>query len=288
MIRAKKFLICVLLITFSFTLIPQAHAKKTYHRIISLSPTATEDLFAIGAGNKILAVSSDSNYPANAPRSSLDAFMPNLEAIVAMRPDLVILNNGATKAGLIKTGLEKLKIVVYLENAPDSLDGVYKEIFDLGSLSGNTSGAYAVVTSMKVKISKALAYGRKVKNVSFFHELDNTLYSATSSTFIGSVYKSFGFTNIADAGASSDSYGYPQLTAEFVIKSNPRYIFLADAQYGENISHVAKRPGWGQLSAVTGNRVIELPEDIHSRWSPRLADFYIFISNIVRHEIPQK
>lgn len=257
-------------------------AQRSYQRIISLSPSGTENLFAMGAGKQVIAVSSDSNFPSSAPVTSLDAFTPNIESIAALKPDLVILNSGATKAASVRAGLEKLKIDVYMENAPTNLSGAYKEIMDLGHLTGNTPGAYKTVTLMKSKISKALAAGRRIKNVTFFHEIDNTYYSITSNTFIGSVYKSFGFTNIADAAATADSYGYPQLTPEYIIKANPDYIFLSDAQYGESLSTVSKRSGWTNTKAVSRKQVIALPDDISSRWGPRLADFYTFIASVVK------
>lgn len=130
---------------------------------------------------------------------------------------------------------------------------------------------------MKSKITSAIKKYRKGKSVTFFHELDNTLYSATSETFIGSVYKSFGLTNIADAAASADSYGYPQLTSEYVIKANPRVIYLADAEYGESVKTVSSRAGWKNVTAVRKKQILALPADIPSRWGPRLVDFYEFI-----------
>ncbi len=279
----KFFLSLALLSLLSLSLAPiPAQAKTVFTKVISLSPSATEDLFAIGAGPQVIAVSSDSNFPASAPSTSLDAFTPNVEAIAALKPDLVVINSGATKSISIRAGLEKLKISVYFESAPKDLAGVYKEILELGKLTGHTQGAYSVISAMRSKISKATASAKRVKGVTFFHELDNTLYSVTSSTFIGSVYKSFGFTNIADVAATTDSFGYPQLSSEYIVKSNPMYIFLSDAQYGENVATVSKRAGWQSIQAVTKKRVVELPDDVPSRWGPRLADFYSFIASIVK------
>jgi len=260
---------------------PADAANPTPKRIISLSPSATETLFAIGAGAQVIAVDDLSNFPTNAPITQLSAFNPNVEALLNYKPDLIILNADATKALDIKTALEKLRIKVFLERAPDNLSRVYQEISALGRATGNVAGAQNVITDMKTKIKAALKSGRKARKISFFHELDNTLYSATSDTFIGKVYKDFNLANIADPAASADSAGYPQLQSEYLIKANPRIIFLADAQYGESIKTLAKRPGWNKVSAITKKNVIALPEDIPSRWGPRLADFYQFIATSI-------
>lgn len=88
--------------------------------------------------------------------------------------------------------------------------------------------------------------------------------------------------NIADAASGVDSSGYPQLSAEYLIKSNPDLIFLADAQYGESIDSLKARPGWSAISAVKNNRVIALPADIPSRWGPRIVDFYELIGKSIK------
>jgi iron complex transport system substrate-binding protein len=135
---------------------------------------------------------------------------------------------------------------------------------------------------MKSRIKKALVTNKSKSKLKFFHELDNTLYTATSKTFIGSVYKDFGLINIADAASGADSSGYPQLSAEYLIKSNPDLIFLADAQYGESIDSLKARPGWSAISAVKNNRVIALPADIPSRWGPRIVDFYELVGKSIK------
>jgi iron complex transport system substrate-binding protein len=160
--------------------------------------------------------------------TKLSAFNPNVEALLNYKPDLIILNADATKALEVKAALEKLKIKVFLERAPKTLREAYLEITALGRATGKISAAQSVVSDMKSKISAAVKSGRTTKKISFFHELDNTLYTATSDTFIGKVYKDFNLINIADPAASADSAGYPQLQSEYVIKANPKI----GAQYG--------------------------------------------------------
>jgi iron complex transport system substrate-binding protein len=252
-------------------------AKKPT-RIISLSPSATESLFEIGAGKQVLAVDSYSNYPKSAPITDLSAFEPNVEAIAALKPDLVVLSVDAMKSLVVKEALEKLKIPVLMEKAPENLAQAYKEIEVLGAVTDHTSEAKKVTFKMSALIKSILNRAKVSGKVTFFHELDNTLYSVTSDTFIGKVYKDFGLINIADKAAGADSYGYPQLSAEYLVKSDPTIIFLADAEYGESAATVKARAGWSGITAVAKKNVFALPNDIPSRWGPRLVDFYRYVA----------
>jgi len=247
-------------------------------RIISLSPSATESLFEIGAGKQVLAVDSYSNFPKSAPITDLSAFEPNVEAIAALKPDLVVLSVDAMKSLVVKEALEKLKISVLMEQAPENLAQAYKEIEVLGAVTDHTSEAKKVTFKMASLIKSILNRAKVSGKVTFFHELDNTLYSVTSDTFIGKVYKDFGLINIADKAAGADSYGYPQLSAEYLVKSDPAIIFLADAEYGESAATVKARAGWSGITAVAKKNVFALPNDIPSRWGPRLVDFYRFVA----------
>ena len=251
-------------------------AKKPT-KIISLSPSATEILYAVGAGSQILAVDNLSNYPANAPISEISAFEPSVEAILAKKPDLVLLAIDSTKAPQIRNALVKLGIPVLMEKAPATLKDVYAENTLLARVTDRQAGAVKLNASMAKSIKEILAKAKKSSKIRIFHELDDTYFSATSNTFIGKVYKSFGAVNIADAAAGADNSGYPQLSAEYLLKSDPQVIFLADAQYGVTADSVSKRAGWSQISAVKNKKIVELPADIPSRWGPRLVDFYKLI-----------
>ena len=251
-------------------------AKKPT-KIISLSPSATEILYAVGAGSQILAVDNLSNYPANAPVSEISAFEPSVEAILAKKPDLVLLSIDSTKAPQIRNALVKLGIPVLMEKAPATLKDVYAENTLLARVTDRQAGAVKLNASMAKSIKEILAKAKKSSKIRIFHELDDTYYSVTSNTFIGKVYKDFGAVNIADAAAGADNSGYPQLSAEYLLKSDPQVIFLADAQYGVSSESVSKRAGWSQISAVKNKKIVELPADIPSRWGPRLVDFYKLI-----------
>ena len=254
--------------------------ENSFQRIISLSPSATETLFAIGAGQQVIAVDDNSNFPANVPRTKLSSFNPSAEAIAKFKPDLVIIQKTATKSALVSKQLRLLKIRTYIEKTPVGISDVYSEIQDLGKLTGKVAAANKVIADIKLARSAALKKVNSSK-LTFYHELDNSLYSATSSTFIGKVYADFGLRNIADAAAKADDGGYPQLQGEYVIAANPDIIFLADSQYGENVAKVGARTGWSTIKAIKTGKVIELPADIPSRWGPRIADFYRLIADAI-------
>ena len=248
-------------------------------RIISLSPSATEIFYAIGAKSQILAVDSLSNYPTGAPISKISAYEPNVEAILQLKPDLVLLSSDSVKAPQIRSALIKLGVAVLMEKAPATLNDVYAENTALGKVTDRASGAAKLNASMAKSIKNILLKAKTGLKVRIFHELDETYYSATSNTFIGKVYKDFGAINVADAALGADSSGYPQLSAEYLLKSDPQVVFLADAQYGTTIESVSKRAGWPQMSAVVAQKIVALPADIPSRWGPRLVDFYKLIGS---------
>ena len=238
-------------------------------KIVSLSPSATEMLFAIGAGPQVIAVDEYSNYPAETQniRHDLSGFQPNVEMIAALAPDLVI-HDGTTK---LHDQLGALKIRDFAAMAPSDLAGVYTQIEQLGVLTGHVGEAAELVSKMSTDIERIVAGAAKVPNATYFHELDSTLYSVTSRSVIGNIYSRFGMTNIADAAGADTAY--PQLSAEAVIKANPTVIFLADAVSGESAETVAKRPGWDAIDAVRNGKIVALPADVPSRWGPRLVDF---------------
>jgi iron complex transport system substrate-binding protein len=239
-------------------------------RIVSLSPTSTEILFAIGAGEQVVAVDDQSTFPTSAPKTTLSGFEPNIEAIASYRPDLVVFSNGA-----IADKLEALSIPGLFHDAAASLEDTYRQITELGQATGHTGDAAKLVSRMRKDISDITAeVGEKAGGApTYYHELDSTYFSVTSKTFIGRVYALLGLENIADA-ADAQGTGYPQLSAEYIIQADPALIFLADTKCcGQSPETVAKRAGWNQIRAVKDGHVIALDDDVASRWGPRIVDF---------------
>ena len=253
--------------------------EHEFERIVSISPTATEILFAIGAGDRVVAVDQFSYYPPEAPVTDLDGWNPNVEAIASYEPDLVVLQT----SGDLMASLEALGISVLAHDAPLAFDEVYDQIAQFGEATDQTDEAALLVADMQSQIADLIEAAPDAEGLSYYHELDNTLYSVTSGTFIGQVYGLFGLTNIADpADTDGSAYGYPQLSDEYIVDADPDVIFLADTLCcAQNAETVASRPGWDQLSAVQNGRVVELSDDIVSRWGPRLVDFIAAISGVL-------
>jgi iron complex transport system substrate-binding protein len=241
------------------------------HRIVSLSPTATEMLYAIGAGDQVVAVDSLSTYPTEVADkvTKMSAYEPSVEAIVGYTPDVVVISNDMNKITEQLESISSQKITVWTGAAAANLDDVYKQITELGALTGHDKEAADLVSSMQSRIAKAVP--ATPSTGSYFYELDNTLYSVTSNTFIGALLKPFGLTNVADGAEAGNDY--PQLNAEAIVKANPSIIFLADTKCcAANAAEVAKRPGWAGIDAVKNNRIVELDDDVASRWGPRVVD----------------
>jgi iron complex transport system substrate-binding protein len=256
---------------------PTTIAIEPAERIISLSPTATEMVFAIGAGDLLIAVDDQSNYPeeALALQSGLSGFEPNVEAVAALDPEIVL--HDGTVPGFAES-LESVGIRSWVGAAAEDFDGIYQQINELGALTLQQDEAAALVAEMQASIEEVIAATPVPEElVTYFHELDSTLYTARSETFIGQVYGLFGLRNIADQ--SEGDTLYPQLSAEFVISADPALIFLADADYGESAETVAARPGWADMQAVVDGAIIPVSADITSRWGPRTVEFVELVAD---------
>jgi iron complex transport system substrate-binding protein len=274
------FRLVLLAATIAAVLAVQPATAATPQRIISLSPTATESLFAIGAGKQVVAVDDQSDYPKRAPHTSLSGYTPNVEAIAGYRPDLVVLSGNPND---VVGGLHKLGIRTLLQPAAKNLAEAYAQIRQLGVATGHRKSANALAARMKKTIAKAVKAVPK-RRLAVYHELDPTYYSATSQTFIGRIYKLFGLRNIADA-ADSTASGYPQLSGEYILAQNPGLIVLADTRCcGQSAASVASRPGWGGLAAVRAHRVIGIDDSVASRWGPRVVNFVQAVAKALRRK----
>jgi iron complex transport system substrate-binding protein len=252
-------------------------------RIVSLDPTATEDLYAVGAGRQVVAADADSNYPAGVPKTSLSGLTPNLEAIARYNPALVV---AAQDSGGLVSGLKKLGIPVLIEPAAATLTDAYAQIGQIGQATGHPAQAATVVAGMKQQIAATVARaGSAHQGLTYYLEVSaNPYYSVTSTTFLGQVAGLFGLKNIADKAGKSASGGYPQLTPEFIVTAKPQLILLTDNQAsdgGQSPAIVARRPGWSAIPAVAGHEVIGLNDDVASRWGPRLPQLVAEIAAAV-------
>jgi iron complex transport system substrate-binding protein len=247
-----------------------AAAPKKPERIVSLSPTATEMLFAIGAGKQVVAVDDQSDFPKGVPTTDLSGFEPNVEAIAGYQPDLVVVSDSGVADQLRGLGIE-----VLVEPAAKRLADAYKQINQLGKATGHTAKARQVAEHIRREIAKVKADVPDRKgSPTVYWELDDTYFSADSSTFIGQLLEMAGLKNIADKAGGSGG-GYPQLSSEYVVQSNPDVVFLADTQCcNQTAKTFAQRPGLDQVRAVTKHHVVPMSDDIASRWGPRVVDLF--------------
>jgi len=244
-------------------------------RIVSLSPTATEILFAIGAGDQVVAVDSFSYFPDEAPVTDLSGFDPNVEAVIAFDPDFVVLSNDAND---LIASLTELDIPVLVSPAPTDIEGGYATMADLGVATGHADETAAVIAVMRDEIAAAYAVAPET-SIRVYHELGDSLYSASSFGFVGSVYAEMGATNIADE-ADADKSGFPQLTEEYIIAADPELIVITD-QVGYTADDLAARPGWSEITAVKNGNIVTVNTDIASRWGPRLPQFIEAVTQAV-------
>jgi iron complex transport system substrate-binding protein len=249
-------------------------------KIVSLSASSTEALFAIGAGKQVVAVDDQSTFPKEAPKTALSGLTPNVEAIAAYQPDLVVAQSDASD---MVAGLDKLHRQVLILPSAKTFDDMFAQFRLLGKATGHAAEAADLATRTEQDITKIVTDTQKPKQpLSYYHELTTELYTSTSKTFIGQVYSLFGLNNIADAADTVDSGGYPKLSAEHILKSNPDLIFLADTKCcGQSAATVGARPGWSTLKAVRDGHVVALDDDLASRWGPRIVDLVRAVADAV-------
>lgn len=245
--------------------------------IVSLSPTATEMLWAVGAGDQVVAVDDQSDYPAGVPTTGLSGYEPNVEAVLSYEPDLVV---AAEDSGDLVAGLEAAGVPTLLLPAADDLAASYAQLERVGAATGHVARAARVVAETRDGIERAVERAPDAAGLTYFHELTPDLYTTTGDTFIGEIYGRFGLESIADRAGSGDDY--PKLSAEYVVSADPDFVFLADTECcGVTVDAVTRRPGWDSVAAVENGHVVEVDEDIASRWGPRVVELAQAVAEVV-------
>ena len=235
--------------------------------IVALAPSFVEVLFAIGAGDAIVAADQNTDFPPEAADiPKISGFEPSVEGIVAYEPDLVLM---LFDPGGLQDALQQLGIATLFLASPETIEDTLAQISTLGEAVGHMPEAEDLVGQMRSDISTlkaklpASGAGPRV-----FHEVDNTFYTAGPGSFIHDLYATLGAQNIAE----STGEAFPQMSAEVIIQADPEVIILADEFAGESAGTVAARPGWDQISAVKSGRVHIVDPNITSRPGPRLVN----------------
>jgi len=246
-------------------------------RIVSLVPSHTETVCALGACERLVGRDTWSDFPAAvATLQDLgSAFAPDLEAIVALRPDLVLVDeySGAAEA------LAPLGLVVYA-GTPQRLDELFVTIDRLGRLLGAPTEAALLAGRLQGELDGVAAVVAGLVGPSVFYEVDPSPYSVGPASFIGTLIDMAGGRNVVPEGLGD----FPLIDPEFVVAADPQVIVLADAPYGVDAAAVAARPGWGAIAAVREGRVVELSQeqsDVMSRAGPRVGEALLLLVGIL-------
>jgi iron complex transport system substrate-binding protein len=243
-------------------------------KIVSMAPSNTEILYAIGAGSSVIGRDEFSDYPAeakNLPSVGGSMGKYNFEQIAKLQPDLVLASSLNTPEQV--KALEDLKITVYVLTNPITIDGLYTNLETVGQLSGHSSDAAKLVDSLKQRVKVVTdAVGKATNQPKVFYELDGTdpakPWTAGPGSYVDTFIKMAGGVNAA-ASLNSD---YAQISQEELIAANPDIILLGDGAYGVTPDQVAQRPGWNGISAVQNKKVLTFDDNTVSRPGPRLAD----------------
>jgi iron complex transport system substrate-binding protein len=233
----------------------------------------------VGAGPQVVAVDDQSDHPPGVPTTELSGYTPNVEAVLGYEPDLVLTSDDDPE---FRGALESADVAVLALPSATDLEEAYSQVERIGAATGHTAEAVQVVGTMQSGIEAAVAsVPPRDGPVTYFHELDPSLYTVTGGTFIGAVYGLFGMESIADAAGLQDTY--PQLSPEYVVEADPAVILLSDGQCcGVTPEQVAARAGWSDLRAVRDGRVVVLDEDVASRWGPRVVELAETVAGVVR------
>lgn len=242
-------------------------------RILCLSPSATQMVYALGAGPQVVGVDEYSSWPADAPRTKFSGAETSAEDYLSLRPDLVVLSY---PSGSIVKQLGELKVPVLVLPAATTFAQVDSQLAELAAATGHLAALGGVEASMGKDIAAAVhEAGRVTGGRSYYIEIDPTYYTATSKTFIGAEFSLFGMRDIADpAGRLSDAY--PQISAEYILKTNPDYVFLADTVCcQQTVASFAHRPGFSALAAVRLHHVVEVNDSVASEWGPHTIEAFV-------------
>jgi iron complex transport system substrate-binding protein len=256
-------------------------------RIVSLAPSTTEIVCAVGACDELVGVDQFSDYPEQVktlPKLS-SGFNPNYEQIVAAKPDLVLAAGITSPDALQK--LEDLKLPLLIVGAETtSFDTIKSEIKMVGTAVGKLGQANAVVKAMDEKLAAVAAKIAQAKTKPrVFWELDATdpakPFTPGPGSFIDEIITRAGGENVAHNASSP----YPQLNAEEIIKTNPQIIILSDAAYGVAPDSVGKRPGWDVIEAVQKNQVYPIDDNLVSRPGPRVVEGLEAAAKLIHPEL---
>ena len=265
----------------------QVTLDEPAQRIVSLAPSVTETLFALGAGGQVVGRDTFSNYPAEAASipdvgGSMGSY--SMETIASLEPDLVIAAEINTPEQV--SALEGLGLNVYYVSNPTDVEGIFTMLQTVGTLSGRHKEAETLSSSLRERVQQV---SRAVKNTNstplVFYELDGTdpanPWTAGPGSFVDILITEAGGKNVAAALQSS----WAQISIEELLVQDPDIILLGDSIYGMTPEQVSTRPGWDGLKAVIEGRIYPFNDDLVSRPGPRLIDGLEELARLIHPEL---
>ena len=254
-----KFKLIFLALLFSMcSNVTQESSEKI--RVVSLSTTHTEIIQSLEAEETLIAV--DSFSEVDFPVEVIDAYTVTAEELAPLNPDVVIL---AFDFNGIVEGLENQEINYVLLPPAKNFEDVYSQIETIGSLVNKESEAFSTTRDMKIEINRILD-NANFGDTSVYHEIGYSygIYSVNSDSLIGQIYNSLGVVNIANNTEDPFGSGYPALTEEQVIESNPEYIVIGHSDYLNK--DLSTRMGWEDINAIENSNVYFLDENLANNW----------------------
>jgi len=229
-------------------------------KIISLSTTHTEIIQSLEAQDTLIAV--DAFSEVDFPVQRIDAYTVTAEELAPLNPDMVIV---AFDFNGIVEGLESQKINYLLLPPAKNFDDIYSQISTIGELVNKKSEASVKIREMKSEINQILN-NANYENISVYHEIGYSygIYSVNEESLIGEIYNALGVSNIANSEEDPYGSGYPALTEEMVIESNPDYIVVGHSDYLNK--DLSIREGWENITAVVNSNVFFLDDTLASNW----------------------
>lgn len=265
----------------------QVRLEAPAQRVVSMAPSNTEILFAIGAGERVVGRDEFSDFPSQAvglPSIGGGFGDYNQEAIVDLEPDLVLAAEINTREQV--QALADLGLTVFWLANPTSMDEMYANLVTVARLTGNEEEAAALVASLQERVSEVeQVVARAADTPSVFYELDSTEpnapWTAGPGTFIDTLIGMAGGENVV---ADIESQ-YVQVSLEKLVIEDPDVILLGDAAYGVTPESVGQRAGWESLSAVKNGRVYPFDDNLVSRPGPRLVDGFEVLARLLHPEL---
>ena len=242
-------------------------------RVVSLSTTHTEIIQSLEAEETLIAV--DSFSEVDFPVKVIDAYTVTAEELAPLNPDVVIL---AFDFNGIVEGLENQEINYVLLPPAKNFEDVYSQIESIGSIVNKESEAFSTTRDMKIEINRILD-NANFGDTSVYHEIGYSygIYSVNSNSLIGQIYNSLGVINIANNTEDPFGSGYPALTEEQVIESNPEYIVIGHSDYLNK--DLSTRMGWEDINAIENSNVYFLDENLANNWGTTTVQLVSELSN---------